>query len=108
MLNAKSLQHKNVKLKIIKAMQQSMNQNVAHVRNKNGDAFIAVRYLDFNDGIKRFEFTNSKGENVSSVIADSCLHSNYNKTLANLIFPNRRGNIVDKIVYSHMLRNVKK
>lgn len=108
MLNSRSLQHKTVKKNIIKAMDQAIHNSVSHVRNKNGDAFLAVRCFDCKDGINRFEFKNAKGENVAPIIGQAYLYPTHDTTMANLIYPKRAGKIITKIIYSFMLKDVKK
>ena len=84
MLTSTSLQHKKVKLNIIRAMHKSMNQNVAHVRNKKGEAFIAVRYDHTNDS---FEFTNRAGKNLANMIGTAYIIKSYDEKIASVFYP---------------------
>ena len=84
MLSCTSLQHKTVKLNIIRAMHKSMTQNVAHVRNKKGSAYIAVRYDHTNDS---FEFTNRAGKNLANMVGSAYILKSYDKKIANVFYP---------------------
>ena len=97
MITYTSLQHPSVKKALIKSMHESIKNEVSHVENKNGMAYIAVRYIECVDGVKRFKFTDSRGENLAVLLTNSYILKNYDKNFAK-IFNSR-----DKLAFNYML-----
>ncbi|NIU01631.1 MAG: hypothetical protein GWN01_12165 [Nitrosopumilaceae archaeon] len=104
MINSTMLQHPSVQKKMIEAMVKVSvkGHSVAHIRNKQGQAYIAVRYHMCKDGVKRFEFTNRKGKNLAYTIGrayTSC--GRMVPTMANVLFPIRSKGVVCKLGYNY-------
>tara|TARA_R110000803_G_scaffold13482_7_gene37899 strand:- start:777 stop:1064 length:288 start_codon:yes stop_codon:yes gene_type:complete len=91
MIYSNNLYHVTTQKNILNAMRDSMRQNVAHVRNKKGNAYIAVRYIKCRDGVKRFEFTDKKGNNIARTMGRGLVLENYSPLARILVNYNAYG-----------------
>ena len=88
-----------VMLNLFKAMREAQKNGIAHVRNKKGNAFLAVRKkLRFNGSIC-FEITNRKGQCAAYILRGWLISRNFdNGTLSDT------NSLYQRIAYPHDIR----
>lgn len=104
-LNQYALCSDEVISNILGAMAKAVNNSIAHVDNKKGEAFLAVRYKPSKNGGNVFEITDLKGNNMARELHKAArLNSHKNKRIEGTYRNNLHSYFVNKIAYPFELQ----